>query len=157
MSDSDIERIKTLLEALSHKMIEAPNWRVVRVQSGQSVAWRRAPGAAQLLKKLGSDAFDMFRALISLGTNALKDSKRDDLTPSERIGRSSLELLISISPLAPLALGAALVCPEKADWLKSWLFSSRSPHVNFFADQIVRIGGRSFQVWKVKPNWLDFI
>ena len=157
LSESNQDRIKTLLESLAGKLIEAPKWKIVRVHSGQALRWRRAPGANKLLEKLGPEAFDLFGALLSVGLSAYADSKRDDLTPSARIGRSFLDVLVSVSPLGPLALGASIIFPEKSDSIKSWLFMSTSPHVNYFSDLILRVGGERFQEWSTKPSWLDFV
>ncbi len=157
LSDSNKERIKTILDELANRMISAPTWKIVAVHSGQAIRLRKAPGANKLLEKLGPKSFGLFGAALSVGLNALSDSKRTDLTPSQRIGRTSVDILISLTPLGVLAFGLSLMYPDRQDYIKNWLFSTSSPHIQFIADQIVRLGGASFQEWSATPSWLDFI
>ena len=110
----------------------------------------------QILKRLGPECFELLGHLVSVGAEALEVSRRADLTPSQKIGRTSLELFLSVTPLGLVSLGASVLWPEKTDRFKSAMFSDNIV-TNFMSDLIVNVGGKRFQSWSAKPSWLDYV
>ncbi len=149
----EMDRLKIVLDHLLKHSIKAPTWRVVSVKGASN---RVAPGARMLVKKLGPEAFDLFSVLVSVGIDAYKDSKRTDLTGPQKIGRTSLNILLAATGLELVFFGVSVMYPDKVDYMKNWLFDQGSPHINWISNQIVKIGGQSFQNWSSQPHW-DFI
>lgn len=156
LTDKEIERLKNFLQAVAGEAIKAPTWHVVHVQNTSSSYWRRAPGAKKLMEKLGPDSFGLFGALVSLAIEAHTNSGRSDLSGSQKIGRASLDLLLSVTPLGLVALGASLVWPEKTEQIKTALVS-KNRVTEAIADKIVKFGGKRFEEWSAKPSWIDFM
>lgn len=156
MTDEEIERLKNLLQAVASEAIKAPSWHVVHVQKTSSSYWRRAPGAKKLLEKLGPESFGLFGALLSLGIEAHTNGGRSDLSGSQKIGRASLDLLLSVTPLGLVAAGASILWPKKTEEFKTALVS-KNRATEAMADQIVKFGGKRFQEWSSKPSWIDFM
>ena len=142
------ERLINLGQEISTELIGAPNWKVVHVSGNNKDYWRRAPGA----KEVGP-AFEAVATLVSVSLQAFEDSKRTDLTGSQRLGRASLAVMPGVSLIIGIS---SVVAPEKTDKFTADFFSSKNPVVDKLADVIVKIGGKKFQEWSVKPHWLDF-
>ena len=162
LTDSDIQSIQALLEVLSSEAIKAPEWAIVHVQGASATFWRKAPGALRLEARLGANAFELFAGFITVGIEAWKDSQNPALPAHERIGRTSIDvLMIPVSMALPIlgyfAAGASVLAPNKYDYIKSWLFSTKSPHVDAIADWLLQSGGKPLQSWLARQSWLDAI
>ena len=157
LSDDNIQRIREILKTISEKIMHAPQWKIVYVNGKGGGYWRRAPGAAKIEKALGSEFFELFGALASVGIQAYEDAQRTDLDGSQKLGRASLALLAAVTPPLGLVLTAATIMfPTETDKFTAAIFSSKDPVVAGLSDAIVAIGGIRFQNWAAKPSWIDF-
>jgi hypothetical protein len=157
LTDQGIERLRMLVEGLAKHLVEAPTWKVVYVDGQNGAYWRRAPGAIKLENALGLQFFKLFGALLDVGLQAYADSQRSDLGGSQKLGRASIALLLSLNPILALAfLGAKLVFPSATDRITADIFTDRDPLVQGLSNLIVSVGGKRFQQWSSKPSWIDF-
>ena len=157
LSDTEIQSLQNFLQALAGKAIEAPTWHhIVYVQTKTGSYWRSAPGAQKLLEKLGPESFKLFGSLLSLGIEAYQNSQNSGMSPNQKMGRAFLDLLLTTTPLGLVSTGASIIWPEQTEQFKSQMFAP-NPVTNYLADQIVKFGGKQFQDWSAKPNWIDFM
>lgn len=158
LSDENLARLRNLLAEVSKQMVDAPNWKIIKVRMNSGrVYYRRAPGAAKLEPVLGPEFFRMFSALLDTGIQAYEDSRRTDLGGAQKLGRTSLALLAGVvPPLGLVLLGAKILFPTATDNFTAALFSTRDPLVDALANAIVWAGGRRFREWSTKPSWIDY-
>lgn len=156
LSEWEVQRVIDFLKTISPKLITAPNWKIIHVHGKVLDYWKRAPGVVKLEQQLGKQFFSTFAILVSLGMLAYEDSMREDLRPTQKMGRAFLHTGLSLSPISFLYLGAKIVAPKWVDEKTAWCFSGDNPIVDKLADVIVKRGDTKFQEWSSKPHWLDF-
>jgi hypothetical protein len=117
---------------------------------------RAAPGAKRLVDTLGKQSFDLFGCLLGVGLQAYEDLPRADLNANQKLFRASLALLGSaVPPLGLTMAAAALLFPQQYDQLTAMAATDQNPAVQWLANQIVRVGGSSFQQWSTQPSVID--
>lgn len=162
--DTEFDRLAEFVSALNGLMLGAPKMKVVRVRGARYDYKRLAPGAKKLFDRVGKDAFDGFAALIGVAIEAQNVIANSSYGLSEKFGRTSIALgLGTIGALGPvgsiisLAIsGACIVWPEQMDRIKGYFFKS-NPVTNFLSDQIIKLGGKTFQNWASKPSIIDYL
>lgn len=176
LSDLDLRRIQAALnkfvadrkvsirdEALSSVPQEIFGKRLlVKVSGYKNVSSyvRAAPGAKRIVDVLGKESFFLFGALIAVALQAWEDSQRDDLSGSQKLGRTSLALLgfalgAEFPPLGLLLLALVLVFPNQYDRVTAAAFSDKDPVVQKMAGAMVKIGAKGFEQWRVTPGWVE--
>lgn len=160
LSEDNLERIANVLEALPEVTLQRLRSRVfVEVKGYRNVApyVRSMPNKAHVGNMIGKEFFELAGALFAIGFQAYRDKDRDDLNGSQKTGRASLALLGgAIPPLGLVMLGASIVAPEESDKFTAALFTDKNPVVAGLSSLILRVGGKRFQEWSVKPSWIDF-
>jgi hypothetical protein len=163
LSDENLQRLYYFLKVSADKLQAAPNWKIVYVNAKTGDYFRRAPGAAKLQqlldKKLGADFVPLLHTLISVATQAIDDSRRQDLTGAQNLGRASLAILLSLSGIATAVDIAGIVdpsIPKKFDDLTAAAFTDKNPIIDMLSNVIVSLGGKRFQEWSSTPSLIDY-
>lgn len=146
-----------VLTKIAAEASNAPNWKVVNVSgyiNPRSGKWvdaysRRAPNAVK------SGAIHIGK-ILGPAVQTASDWSRDDLRGGQKLGRASVSILESVTPIGYVTLGAELVFgAEKVDQAKADIFSDKNPVIDKSADLMRSIGGEKFDQWLLKQDWLD--